>query len=118
MAAARLRAHLREARPLQRRGESMILGRQLGGPDPDHRTVLAMATSSRHPGIAMAIAQISFPNEKALAAVVLLFLLVNALVSIPTSRGASAPAPPPTSPSSRPQSPGREPRPWASCRRR
>lgn len=61
----------------------LAVGHLLGGPDPDDRTVLALATSSRHPGIALAIAHINFPNQKALIAAVLLFLVVNALLSIP-----------------------------------
>ncbi len=61
----------------------LLAGHLLGGPARDDRTVLAMATASRHPGVALAIANINFPNEKAVAAAVLLFLLVNALLSAP-----------------------------------
>ncbi len=59
------------------------VGHLLGGPDPNDRTVLAMAASSRHPGIAFAIAHLNFPHEKALVAAVLLFLVVNMIASIP-----------------------------------
>jgi BASS family bile acid:Na+ symporter len=60
-----------------------LAGHLLGGPDPNDRTVLAMAASSRHPGVAFAIAHLNFPHEKALIAAVLLFLVVNAIASIP-----------------------------------
>lgn len=42
----------------------LAAGHLLGGPEPDDRTVLAMATASRHPGVAMAVASINFPQEK------------------------------------------------------
>ncbi|MGH6998889.1 MAG: hypothetical protein ACREEO_11890 [Phenylobacterium sp.] len=61
----------------------LLIGHLLGGPDPDDRTVLALATASRHPGVALAIVHLNFPGEKSFVATVLLFLLVNALVSIP-----------------------------------
>lgn len=62
----------------------LIVGHLLGGPDPDNRTVLAMATSARHPGIALAIASLNFPERKAEVMVVILFhLLVGAIVAIP-----------------------------------
>ncbi len=61
----------------------LVVGHLLGGPDRNDRTVLALATSTRHPGMAFAIAQLNFPHEKALIAAVLLLLLVNAIVSIP-----------------------------------
>jgi BASS family bile acid:Na+ symporter len=60
-----------------------VVGHLLGGPVPNDRTVLALATSSRHPGMAFAVAHLNFPHEKALIATVLLFLIVNAIASIP-----------------------------------
>jgi BASS family bile acid:Na+ symporter len=60
-------------------------GYLLGGPERENRTALAMATASRHPGIAVAIAQANFPEQKLAMAAVLLYLLVNAVVSIPFS---------------------------------
>lgn len=59
------------------------VGHFLGGPVPENRTALAISTASRHPGIALAIAQVNFPEQKLAMAVVLLYLLVNALVSVP-----------------------------------
>ena len=59
----------------------LTIGHFLGG--PKHRTSLALSTATRHPGIALALAQANFPAEKLVAAAVLLYLIVNALVSIP-----------------------------------
>jgi BASS family bile acid:Na+ symporter len=61
----------------------LVAGHILGGPKPNDRTVLAMATSSRHPGVALAIASLNFPGEKAVLAAALLFLITDAIVSIP-----------------------------------
>jgi BASS family bile acid:Na+ symporter len=66
----------------------LLAGHLLGGPDPDERTVLAFTTSSRHPGVALLIAGTFFPDQKRLLAALLLYLLVNALVSIPYQRWA------------------------------
>jgi BASS family bile acid:Na+ symporter len=60
----------------------LAIGHALGGPDPDERTVLALATSSRHPAIAVAVAH-NFPDRPALLAAVLLSLLVGAVVCGP-----------------------------------
>ena len=61
----------------------LVVGHLLGGPDSDDRTVLALATASRHPGIALLIAQINYPQETALAAAVLIFLVTNAVLTAP-----------------------------------
>ncbi len=61
----------------------LAVGHFLGGPHPENRTSLAIATASRHPGIAVALAQANFPEQKLAMAAVLLYLLVNAVVSIP-----------------------------------
>jgi BASS family bile acid:Na+ symporter len=62
----------------------LIVGHFLGGPVPDDRTVLALATSARHPGIALAIASLNFPeHRKEVMVVVLYHLLVGAIVAIP-----------------------------------
>ena len=55
----------------------------LGGPAPANRTSLAISTATRHPGIALALAQANFPAEKLVLAALLLYLLINAIVSIP-----------------------------------
>ncbi|BCG86720.1 MULTISPECIES: Na+-dependent transporter [unclassified Mesorhizobium] len=61
----------------------IAVGHALGGPVADNRTVLALASSARHPGVAMAIAHSIFPEEKAVIAVVLWHLIVSAVVCIP-----------------------------------
>src|SRR5262245_3731306 len=62
---------------------ALVAGHWLGGPDPDDRTALAIAASMRHPGIALAIAGVNFPQETLVPATVVLFLLVNAIVTVP-----------------------------------
>jgi BASS family bile acid:Na+ symporter len=64
----------------------LVTGYALGGPAFDHRTVLALATSSRHPGIALVIANTNFPEQKLAAAAVVLYLLVNVIIGIPYGR--------------------------------
>jgi len=59
----------------------LLVGHLLGGPEPENRAVLGLATASRHPGIAIALAQSAFPAEKLVAPAVLAYLLVGALVS-------------------------------------
>jgi BASS family bile acid:Na+ symporter len=54
-------------------------GHLLGGPDPIDRGTLAIASSVRHPGIAMLLANAAF-NDKRVTAAVLLFLLVSMIV--------------------------------------
>jgi BASS family bile acid:Na+ symporter len=61
----------------------LAVGHLLGGPDPDDRTALALATSSRHPAIAIAIARINFPDEQAVMGIVLYFTIVSAIVALP-----------------------------------
>jgi BASS family bile acid:Na+ symporter len=62
----------------------IAIGHFLGGPDPDDRTVLALATGIRHPGLAMAIASVNFPDQKAaVLAVVVCHVLVGLILSIP-----------------------------------
>jgi BASS family bile acid:Na+ symporter len=64
-------------------GTGLLAGHWLGGPDGDDRTALAIASSTRHPGVALAIARLNFPEETRVPAAVFLFLLVNALVTLP-----------------------------------
>jgi len=61
----------------------LVIGHLVGGPKPENRAGLAMATVSRHPGIAIALSVANFPEEKLAIPAVLLYLLVNVLVSIP-----------------------------------
>lgn len=61
----------------------LVSGHLLGGPSADDRTVLATASASRHPGISMALAHLNFPNEKSVVAVVLLYLVLSAILTLP-----------------------------------
>jgi bile acid:Na+ symporter, BASS family len=61
----------------------LIAGHLLGGPAPEDRTVLALATAFRHPGIAVAIAESNFPEQKLVLSAVLLYLLVGAVLAFP-----------------------------------
>ncbi len=61
----------------------LAVGHWLGGPHPDDRTVLALSTATRHPGVAVAIAQVNAPDDHSIAAAVLLAFLVGAMVSVP-----------------------------------
>ncbi len=64
-------------------GIGLAVGHWLGGPDPNDRTVLALATASRHPGVALAISSANFPEDKAVPPALLLYLLGAAVLAIP-----------------------------------
>ncbi len=61
----------------------LVSGHLLGGPHHDDRSVLAMASACRHPGIALSLASLNFPQEKAITATILLYLIVSALLTLP-----------------------------------
>jgi bile acid:Na+ symporter, BASS family len=61
----------------------LIVGHLLGGPDPGNRPVLALATSARHPAVALAIAHANFPNQKPAAALVFVYLVLSAILAAP-----------------------------------
>jgi BASS family bile acid:Na+ symporter len=61
----------------------LAVGHLLGGPEPNDRTVLAIFTASRHPGVAMAIGIANAPGEKQVLATVLLYFIVNIIIAIP-----------------------------------
>jgi BASS family bile acid:Na+ symporter len=62
----------------------LAIGHLLGGPDEDDRTVLAFATVSRHPGVAVAVASLT---DQPLAPVgVLLAVIVSELAVVPYKR--------------------------------
>jgi bile acid:Na+ symporter, BASS family len=61
---------------------SLLIGHVLGGPDPRERTALAIATVTRHPGLALLIATSSFPNLQVLPPILSL-IIGCAIVSIP-----------------------------------
>src|SRR5262249_22224862 len=61
----------------------LAFGHLLGGPKPEDRTVLAISTSSRHPAVALAIATASFPGQQLVLAALLIYLIVNGVISLP-----------------------------------
>ena len=63
---------------------ALAAGHLLGGPDPDDRTVLAVACATRHIGIAVLVAA-SFPGPRT-AALIVAYLMVALLVSTPYLR--------------------------------
>jgi BASS family bile acid:Na+ symporter len=60
---------------------AVATGYLFGGPDPDDRTVLAIAAPMRHPGVALAIAHATFPDDVVAPAAILLLLLVGVLAT-------------------------------------
>jgi BASS family bile acid:Na+ symporter len=60
----------------------LLAGHVLGGPEDNHRTVLAISAASRHPAVAIAIVH-DAPERPEVMAAVLLLLVVGALVSTP-----------------------------------
>jgi len=61
----------------------LVTGHLLGGPEPDNRTSLALATATRHPGVAVAVLNVIAPTAEDVAPVVLLYLLVGMIASLP-----------------------------------
>jgi BASS family bile acid:Na+ symporter len=60
----------------------LAVGHLLGGPDPDERSVLGLATAARHPAVALAITH-DMQDHSAMVAAVLLVLIVGCIVSMP-----------------------------------
>jgi BASS family bile acid:Na+ symporter len=60
---------------------TLLIGHLLGGPERGNRTVLALSTASRHPGIAISIALANFTSERLAIPAVLLMVLVAAVAS-------------------------------------
>jgi bile acid:Na+ symporter, BASS family len=61
----------------------LAIGHLAGGSRSEEQIVLALSTASRHPGIAIAIGGVNFPDEPSLGATVILFVLVGGLVGWP-----------------------------------
>ena len=65
----------------------LLLGYGLGGPDPGNRAVLASAMVSRHPAIALLLANGAFPQRDAtVMGAALLYLLVALVLPLPLER--------------------------------
>ena len=67
----------------------LLAGHVLGGPEPGDRTALALATATRHPGVAIAVVHAIEPGNKDIALVIVLYLLVSAVASLPYVRSRS-----------------------------
>ena len=61
----------------------LVIGHFLGGPDPADRVVLALATATRHPGVALIVATTYLPQPGPVLAVVLWHLVLGAVLSGP-----------------------------------
>ena len=62
-------------------------GHFLGGPVAEDRMVLAIATSSRHPGLALAIANANYPEQRMLVAgAVVIYLIFRLILAVPYLR--------------------------------
>ena len=61
----------------------LAIGHYVGGPEPDNRIVLALATAMRHPGVALAIGQSAFPGNGLIRAAILLATVVTAAATLP-----------------------------------
>ena len=62
-------------------GTGLAAGHWVGGPAPDERAALALASAMRHPGIALAIATLNVPEEPRIPAAILLYLLTAMLAT-------------------------------------
>lgn len=61
-------------------------GYLLGGPARSTRAALALASATRHPGVAMGVIGSSFPDAKLAVLAVLMFVLLNVILGIPLVR--------------------------------
>ena len=61
----------------------LAVGHLLADPSQSHREVLALSTSTRHPGMAMAIAGFNFPDERGVIAVVACHVIISGVLAIP-----------------------------------
>jgi BASS family bile acid:Na+ symporter len=62
---------------------ALASGHLLGGPDPEDRTVLALSSSFRHPGIALAIAHANFPDQTLAPAAVIMYVALSGIAAKP-----------------------------------
>jgi BASS family bile acid:Na+ symporter len=60
----------------------VFVGHLMGAPGVEHEGVLALATASRHPAIALSLANANYPGEH-FGGTILLYLVVNAILCIP-----------------------------------
>ncbi len=60
----------------------LVVGHVMGGPEPQHASVLALSTASRHPAIALAISAANFPGEQ-FAPTLVLYLILCTVLAVP-----------------------------------
>jgi BASS family bile acid:Na+ symporter len=60
----------------------LLVGHLLGGPEPEHASVLALSCASRHPAIALAVASTNYPGEQ-FAPTLILYVLLSVAVCVP-----------------------------------
>jgi BASS family bile acid:Na+ symporter len=61
----------------------LLAGHLLGGPDEDNRAALALATATRHPGVAIAVLNAIAPAAEDVAPMIFLYLVVGMAASAP-----------------------------------
>lgn len=61
----------------------LFVGHLLAGPSPDEKVTLALCTACRHPALALAIATINVPTEHNVVSAILLYLVLNAVLTLP-----------------------------------
>jgi BASS family bile acid:Na+ symporter len=61
----------------------LAAGHLFGGADRDHQTTLALATASRHPGVAITLGAAAEPGNPLVPVAVVLYVLVSVVVAIP-----------------------------------
>jgi BASS family bile acid:Na+ symporter len=59
----------------------LAAGHLLGGPRHEERTMLALASGSRHPAVAVALAHANFPDDRLVVPAVLLYLVICVVVT-------------------------------------
>jgi BASS family bile acid:Na+ symporter len=62
---------------------SLLIGHAIGGPAPEERTSLAIATVTRHPGLALLIATTNFPESREAPTAIVAFVAGIALATVP-----------------------------------
>jgi len=65
---------------------SLVAGHVLGGPDEGDRTVLALSTACRHPGVALAVASAVAENKSAISSAILLAFVVGIVATGPYAK--------------------------------
>lgn len=61
----------------------LAVGHMLGGPNLHDRAVLALATATRHPGIAFAFGSTNFPEQGEVQPAILLYVICCAILTMP-----------------------------------